>query len=171
MSIHHFDLIRFITGFDAVSVRGESWNPPWSNYRGDCSSSVVFEMANGSRVVYSASWCAKGQFCNWDGNWQIEGSKGTIEYANGEITLHSARNLYTVTRSAAIPLKGPRKTGQEYVLSDFIRSVKRDERPKTDVFDNIRSIAMVFAAVRAVDTGKRVSVLDNRLKQLLAGHA
>ncbi len=169
MSIHHFDLIRFVTGLDPVSVRGEAWNPPWSNYRGDCSSSVVFEMSNGSRVVYNASWCAKGQFCNWDGNWQIEGSKGTIKYANGEVTLHTARDLYAVTKSAAVQLKGPRKTSQEFVLSDFIRCVKRGERPKTDVFDNIHSVAMVFAAVKAVDSGRRVPVLDSRLKQLLSG--
>ena len=168
MSIHHFDLIRFVTGLDPVSVRGEAWNPPWSNYRGDCSSSVVFEMSNGSRVVYSASWCAKGQFCNWDGNWQIEGSKGTLEYVDGKVTLHTASKLYTVTRSAEVPLKGPRPTAQEYVLADFVRSVKKGSRPRTDVFDNIHSIAMVFAAVKAVDSGRRVPVLDNRLKQLLA---
>ena len=42
MSIHHFDLIRFVTGLEAVKVSGAAWNPPWSNYKGDCSTSVVF---------------------------------------------------------------------------------------------------------------------------------
>ena len=169
MSIHHFDLIRFVTGLDAVSVRGESWNPPWSNYKGDCSSAVVFEMESGAHVVYNASWCAKGQFCNWDGNWQIEGSKGTLVYSNGQITLHKVPKLYGVTGTTTVPLKGPRTTGQEYVLSDFIQSRKRGTRPKTDLLDNINSVAMVFAAVKAVKTGRRAPVLDTRLKQQLAG--
>ena len=27
MAIHHLDLVRFVTGLNAVSVRGEAWNP------------------------------------------------------------------------------------------------------------------------------------------------
>ena len=46
MAIHHFDLIRFITGMDAIDVQGVSWNPLWSNYKGDCSSNTVFTMSN-----------------------------------------------------------------------------------------------------------------------------
>ena len=34
MSIYHFDRLRFITGLDAVTASGVSWNPPWSNYKG-----------------------------------------------------------------------------------------------------------------------------------------
>ena len=94
MSIHHFDLIRFVTGLDPERVQGVAWNPPWSNYAGDCSSTVVFEMSNGARVVYSGSWCAKGQFCNWDGNWQIECDKGTLVYSRDNITHHSVPTLY-----------------------------------------------------------------------------
>ena len=166
MAIHHFDLIRFVTGLNAVSVRGESWNPSWSNYKGDSSSSLVFEMENNTRVVYNASWSAKGQFSNWDGNWQIEGSKGSISYENGKIDFKKVPKLYKVNKAETIQAKGPKKTVQDYVLSDFILSVKSGRRPKTDVFDNIHSIAMVFAAVKAVKTGKRISVLDKRVQQL-----
>lgn len=168
MAIHHFDLIRFVTGLNAVSVRGEAWNPAWSNYKGDCSSSLVFEMENGARVVYNASWCAKGQFCGWEGNWQIEGNRGSIIYEEGQVTIHKAPKLYRVNKIETVRLKKPEKTEQEYVLNNFIRSLKRGIRPQTDVFDNIHSIAMVFAAVKAVKTGKRVPVIDRRLQQLMA---
>lgn len=168
MAIHHFDLIRFITGLNAISVRGESWNPHWSNYKGDSSSSLVFEMENGAHVVYNASWCAKGQFCGWDGNWQIEGDKGSIVYKNGQIIMHTAPKLYNIIKTATVPLKRPQKTDQDYVLDNFIYSLKYGKRPQTDVFDNIHSIAMVFAAVKAVKTGKRVPVMDKRLRQLTA---
>ncbi len=166
MAIHHFDLVRFVTGLNAMSVRGEAWNPAWSNYKGDSSSSLVFEMENNVRVVYNASWSSKGQFCSVDGNWQIEGSKGSISYENGKISLRKVPKLYKVNRTDTFRAKGPENTLQDFVLNDFIFSVKRGKRPQTDVFDNIHSVAMVFAAVKAVRTGKRVPVLDKRVQQL-----
>lgn len=169
MSIHHFDLIRFVTGMNAVSVRGESWNPPWSNYKGECSSSVVFEMENGARVVYNASWCAKGQFCNWNGNWQIEGDKGTILYRDNKITVCEAPKLYNVDHTDILPPKGPDRNEAEYILDNFIHSVEHNERPQTDVFDNIHSVAMVFAALDAVETARRVPIPGHDLRQLIDG--
>jgi len=171
MAIHHVDLIRFVTGLDAVSVRGEAWNPPWSNYRGDCSSSLVFEMENGARVVYNASWCAKGQFCGWDGNWQIEGSQGCVVYRSGGITLYDAPGLYTVEAMETVPATGPERLEQAFVLDDFIRSVEGGTRPRTDVFDNVYSIAMVFAAVEAVRTGRRVPVMSEDVRRLVGDAA
>jgi predicted dehydrogenase len=164
MSIHHFDLLRFITGLNAVAVRGQAWNPPWSNYRGDCSSSMVFEMHNGCRAVYNASWCAKGSFCDWNGNWSIEGGRGTLTYDNGNILLHKMKSLYEIRTSKPVATKVIKKTGQAFVLDDFIRSIAEGRRPQTDVFDNIHSVSMVFAAVQAARTGKRVRILMSASK-------
>jgi len=167
MAIHHFDLIRFITGLNAISVRGEAWNPAWSNYKGDCSSSLVFEMENGARVVYNASWCAKGQFNGWDGGWLIEGSKGAISYQDDKISLYDVPELYKINSTETVQEEGPEDSGQKFVLNDFISSVKEGRRPQTDVFDNIHSVAMVFTAVKAVKTGRRVPVIDKRVQQLI----
>jgi predicted dehydrogenase len=167
MSIHHFDLIRFVTGLDPVSVSGSAWNPPWSNYRGDCSSTALFEMHNGARVLYNASWCAKGQFSDWNGNWQIECENGTVAYQNGELRVYRVPKLYKVAGiEIAIP-QAPPKSGQAYVLDEFIRCVKGKKRPATCVDDNIRSVSMVFAAVKAMKTGKPVRVLTPEVERLL----
>lgn len=169
MSIHHFDLIRFITGLDAVSVQGTAWNPPWSNYQGDCSSNAVFEMNNGARVLYNASWCAKGDYSDWNGSWQIECEKGTILYHQGEIQLLEVPELYQVVRQRKARLRKPRRLGQAHVLHEFIRNVKNGGAlPATSVEDNIRSVAMVFATVKALETGRKVPVLNAALKKLLS---
>jgi len=167
MSIHHFDLIRFITKLDPVAVRGEAWNPPWSNYKGNCSSSLVFEMANGARIVYNACWCAKGQFSDWNGNWLIEGNTGSLKYESNSIELRRVPELYKVEQTEPVELEAPDKGGQDYVLDDFMSSVKAGTRPKTDAFDNIYSVAMVFAAVKAFETGERVAVLDDSVRKLI----
>ncbi len=158
MSIHHFDLIRFITGLNPVSVRGEAWNPRWSNYRGDASCSVVFEMEEGVRVLYNGSWCAKGQYSSWAGNWLVEGDKGSLQYRDDTITVRDIPELYKGSDPQTIPPKALQKDSQDFVLNDFIESIRNHTRPKTDVADNIYSIAMVFAAVEAVQTGKRVPI-------------
>ena len=72
-------------------------------------------------------------------------------------------------KSAPVPLKTPPKLGQAFVLDDFIRAVRSGARPRTDVVDNIRSIAMVFAAVKAVRTGRKVPVLDADILRAVRG--
>ncbi|MFC1600961.1 Gfo/Idh/MocA family protein [Candidatus Sumerlaeota bacterium] len=169
MSIHHFDLIRFLTGLDPVSVRGQAWNPPWSHFKGDCSSAIVFEMSQQAKVLYNGSWCAKGDYCDWNGNWQLEGSKGAIVYRRGVITLNQAPDGYHVTKSTEIKPRTMRKTAQAFVLNNFLKCIKSGERPFTDVYDNIKSVAMVFAAVKAVKTERKITVVDPTLKRLIRG--
>lgn len=168
MTIHHVDMIRFITGLNPVEARGFAWNPPWSNYRGDCSSSVVFTMTDDVPIVYNASWCAKGDYCDWNGNWQIEGSKGTILYRDGEVTLVSVPGLYEIeSRETVQPADMPR-TDQGYVLDSYIDHKADGTDLCMDCFDNIHSIGMVFAAVEAVKSGKVVPVLDEKTRRLIA---
>lgn len=167
MSIHHFDLIRFVTGLDAVKVQGAAWNPPWSNYKGDCSSTALFEMNNGARILYNASWCAKGGFCDWNANWQIECEKGTVTYQNGEIRVYQVPGLYKVEKIEIVSHTAPPLTAQSYILDEFMRCVKAGKRPNTAVQDNIRSVGMVFATVKAMETGKKVDVLDKDTVSLL----
>lgn len=169
MSIHHFDLMRFITGLDAVSVKGTAWNPPWSNYKGDCSSTALFELEGGARLVYNASWCAKGQFDSWNASWQIECEKGTVVFRDNQIKIYQVPKLYKVEKVQDVTPKAPPRQGQAFVLHDFIQAVKKGERPLTDCYDNIRSVSMIFATVKAMETGKQVPVLDKGVEDLLKG--
>lgn len=169
MSIHHFDLIRFLTGLDPVSAKGAAWNPSWSHFAGDCSSSIVFKMTRDARVLYNGSWCAKGDYCDWNGNWQIEGSKGTITYEKGQAVLHRIPEGYGPAESETIKPKQMAKKAQSFVLDNFINAIESGQQPLTDVYDNIKSVAMVFAAVKAVKTNRQVPVFDPALEKLIAG--
>lgn len=159
MSIHHFDLIRFITGLDAILVSGSSWNPFWSNYKGECSSVAHFRMTDGANLLYNASWCAKGDYCTWDGNWQIECERGTLILNQGKLKIVWIKGLYEMDREEEVTLESPPLGGQMYVLDEFIRCAEKGGRPITVVDDNIKSIAMVFSTVKAMRSGKTVEVL------------
>jgi predicted dehydrogenase len=168
MCIHHFDLLRFVTGLEPETVRGESWNPPWSDNTGDTSTALQITMDNGAHFVYTASWCAQGDFSDWNGNWLIEGDKGSIAYSKGAITLNHAAGRYTIGESDSVAPDEMALSEQDAVLDRFIVAIERDLRPETDISDNLRSISAVFAAVAAVDSGQVVPVLSAELKALLA---
>lgn len=158
MAIHHVDLIRAVTGLDAVRARGEAWNPPWSHYDGDCSSSVVFEMNNGARVMYNTCWCSQGSFSDWNGNWRIEGTRGTVVYQDGKVAGMTVGGEYQVKRNWALKPRATKRAEQDYVLAGFLRAVRGGASPDTTVEDNLKSMGMVFAALEAVKTGRRVKV-------------
>ena len=104
---------------------------------------------------------------DWNGNWHVEGEKGSLCYAQGETKLHAAPEGYKVTEVQDIEKQGPELQGQDHVLDDFMSAVRAGRRAKTDVFDNIRSIATVFAAVEAVRSGQRVEILDDDIRAML----
>jgi predicted dehydrogenase len=166
MAIHHFDLFRFVTELEAVTVRGESWNPPWSTNSGDTSVAVTFVLENGARFVYIASWCAQGDFSDWNGNWLLEGHSGSLHYRQNALTLNYAPQRYQVSDSQIVRQVGPPMLDQSYVLGDLMAARREGRQPRTNVFDNLRSLAMVMASIEAVETGQSVPVSNNEIEQL-----
>lgn len=158
MAIHHFDLLRFISGLEATSVRGDSWNPPWSENEGDSSVNVTFTMNNGARFVYNASWVAQGDFDDWNGNWLLEGAKGSLRLSGNDCEWRVASGKYLTEEPQLIRPSGPPIEGQAYVLADMMAARKEGRQPKTSVFDNLHSLAMVMAAREAVHSGETVEL-------------
>ncbi len=167
MAIHHFDLIRHITGLEAEIIFGAAWNPPWSDNAGDTSAALTLTMDNGARVAYNTSWAAQGDFADWNGNWLIDGSTGSIVYQQGAITVHQIGEQHQVTGTEEIILEKSLLPDQQQLLAEFIAATQPGRPPATRVADNIRSMAMVFAAVEAVQTGRQVPVITPELAALM----
>ena len=58
MAIHHFDLLRMITGHEAVSVFAKVGDPSFSKYDEEASAVITIEMEDGLVVSYRGSWLA-----------------------------------------------------------------------------------------------------------------
>jgi predicted dehydrogenase len=169
MSIHHFDLLRSITGLEAETIVGEAWNPPWSQNSGDTTAALTMTMNNGARVVYNASWAAQGDFSDWNGNWLIDGDKGSISYSNGTVTLRQTDEKYQVTAEKEIVPEPLGMTEHSRLLLDFFDCIENGRSPETSAADNLRSIAMVFAAVEAVQSSTKVPVLSGEIAEMING--
>ena len=159
MCVHHFDLMRFLLGAEATAVSGISWNPPWSPFAGDTSCALHFEFqAPGQpqpvHVAYTASNTAHGARTPWNGDWQL--------FAEGGAYVLHANRVY-LSRDGQdepeeVPLVQEGLFDLDYLLDEFARSVSEGREPQTSVYDNLRTMAIVFHTIQAFERGARVAI-------------
>jgi predicted dehydrogenase len=165
MAIHHFDMMRFLLGSDPVSVYGRSWNPPWSWYAGDASTSLVLEFANGAVVSYAGTWCSTGRETPWNANWRFDCQDGVIllqqdrvyaQYRSDTLVDRGAYREYETRDLEQVPPVDLEHTAQSYLLREFLKTLTTGETPATTCQDNIKSLAIVFDTIRSFETGHTV---------------
>ena len=163
MAIHTFDQARYISGQDAEYVYAADWNPSGSWYRHGANAVAFFEMTDGVRFSYRGSWCAEGLNTSWESQWRATGETGTLMWDGGG-DLHGERVATPegfIRRQEAIdpPVEAELAyTAHAGVIRDFLDALRTGTKPMTDCTDNIKSVAMVLAAVESAETGRRIRV-------------
>lgn len=161
MAIHTLDAARYLSADDAVSVYCEEFNPEWSWYDGNASATAIFEMRSGLRYTYRGSWCSEGRHTSWEGDWRAIGVNGTALWDGDtvpevDIVIESGGfHSKCETQIADVP------EGHEGIagsLRDFLNALKTGATPMGECHDNIKSLAMVFAAIESAQAGERVPV-------------
>ncbi len=165
MAIHTFDQCRYLTGADPVAVYCHAFNPPRSWYQGDASAVAIFEMKlpDGKPVVYCyrGSWCAQGEQTSWNANWRVVCNQGTLRWDGAEdvraevVPARAKRQFFKQLKPVKAPAVKVPHLGHAGLIDDFLRAVRTGGKPLTDCHDNIRSFAMVVAAVKSAASGRR----------------
>ena len=162
MSIHHFDLARYISGKDPVAVYAHEFNPKGSWYAGDVSASCVYEMTDGVVFTYRGSWCAEGLHTSWQGNWRIIGDRGTILYEQDQPPVAQVVSGKTGFSRKLRDVKPPKEAmkyeGMHGALREMLAFLRTGRKPQTESHDNIKSLAMVFGAMESARKGRRVTL-------------
>lgn len=165
MSIHHWDMMRFFFESEPVSIYGQSWNPPWSWYRGDASASVALQLANGVSVAYNGSWCSSGHETSWNGRWRFECENGIVLFDNDQVYVqrktaeHKELGSIWQYQNEEMALVEPVEmeyTAQAYLLHEFYQAVTLGKPAATTCQDNIKSLGIVFDIVQSFQTGSPV---------------
>lgn len=163
MAIHTLDAARFLSGADAESVYCREWNPVGSWYDHDASAVAVFQMSSGIVYVYQGSWCSEGCRTTWEAQWRIIGTRGSVLWDGGSAIaaeiVAGDKGFIRPTRTVRVPVRKLARTGHDGVIGEFIDCVTRGGRPETSASDNIRSLAMVHAAVKSARAGRPVAVI------------
>jgi len=162
MSIHHFDLLRHITGQDCLYLYARSFRPSWSWFSGNPSAHVILQMERGLEVSYFGSWVSRGRETSWAGEYRIVGDLGAIHWDGPEPTLvigHPEDNPQEPNLTIQpLPARTLEHRSFEYSLYEFARAIEEDREPVTGVHDNIQSFGMTMAAIESARTGRMIDV-------------
>jgi predicted dehydrogenase len=153
MSVHHFDLLRYTTQREVISVVAMEHDTPDNAFKHPSNAICLLRLQQNLPVVWDGDWCARGgPVTSWEGEWQFIGNKARL-FWNGNI---DGKNLTSVR------LEVPGEEPQELlthepvwerrlpVLEHFIASIKRGEQPEPSVVDNRKTLAVVFGSLESV---------------------
>lgn len=169
MAIHTFDVVRYVANRDPQRVFCVEWNPRTSWYHHGSSAAAIFEMSCGVVFSYRGSWCADGLRTSWESAWRIVCERGTLIWdgyddLRAEAVDGSGRDgLFDRVAPVEVPPLDLRDRvgGHLGVMRDFITAIAEGGQPETVGTDNIKSLAMVFAAARSAETGSSVDVVTD----------
>ena len=159
-SVHHLDQLRNLAGADCATIAGWDWNPSWSSFDGESSGIYVMTMANGVRALYEGNCSEAGWQNNWHGEfYRAECERGAVVLDNDnqvKLLEHRGRGELAVTELE--PIKPQYATGHEVQIGQFLDWLDGGEEPDTVLRENLKTAAMLFAAIRASETGQTVDV-------------
>lgn len=154
-SIHHLDMLRNLTGGDPRQIYGSAFNPPWSSFRGLAAGLYVVEFDNDTRAAYEANLLSAGEPNSWYGEYyRAECEDGAIASADGDSIV--------VTRAGSIEeqisvTEHPRH-GHARALGQFLDWLEHDIEPECTFAENLKSVALMFAARAAGHRRRAVAV-------------
>ncbi|WEJ57241.1 Gfo/Idh/MocA family oxidoreductase [Devosia sp. FJ2-5-3] len=164
MAIHTLDAARFMSGKSPRAVYCLQTNPPGSWYRHGAAANAIFELDDNVVFNYRGSWAAEGANTSWESAWRIVGSKGTVLWDGADafqanIATGDTGFFRDLTAIDIPPPADDTQThGHASVIADFLTAIETGRPPETVSSDNIKSLAMVFAAIESSRLGQRVAI-------------
>jgi predicted dehydrogenase len=162
MSIHHFDLMRAVTGREPVQVYCRTWHPDGYGYGGPPAGAAVIAFRDGLVVSYRGSWISSGPVTAWGGEWRMEFEQGEVWWTSrpdgSEPGVVEEVRIRTNGETRVMPLPELDATDRVGSLTEFAASVRDDRAPEPTGRDNLGSLAITYAAIESARTGAPVSL-------------
>ena len=156
LSIHHLDLIRYLSSQECESLYVRDWSSVEAGLEISATTDVcaVLNMSGPVTVCYTASLRRLMDHVGYVCAARIAGSEGELVLDGDRITLQ--------TRAAHAAGEEPRVIVPEPPEVDtwqaFARAIETRQPTLTGSGDNIRSLEVLFAAVESAETGAVVAV-------------
>lgn len=164
MSIHHFDLMRFVLGAEPVSVSCVTSNPPWSRFAEPAAGVAAVRLGDGVTVAYEGSWVSSGPPTLWGGEWRIECELGSIEWTGrDDLTQDSERvriRRLGKKEPEEVELAPLEKFDRPGSLQEFRDAILEGRSPATSGEANLGTLALTLATIEASVTGRPQDVQE-----------
>jgi len=156
ITIHHFDMCRFLFDREAVSIHCCPFRPAWAASRGPEGLFAAITFEGGLVVNYSGTADALGLDTGWAGHWLVQTDRGSIAWEGDRLALLPASD------AAPKLAEGRDFPGfdREGVLREIQAALGGRACAVPTVADNLRSFALVCAAERSVREGRTVQLSE-----------
>jgi predicted dehydrogenase len=154
-AIHHFDLMRYLTGDEATRVLGVSFRPSWSWFDGNSAAAAILTLRGGAVVDFGGSMVSQGLETPQEGLITVIGEKGTLHLNGQSHVIFQGQGEHCALPQDPVP-------GGElgYALAEFLAAVRENRQPETHVAEHIRSLALPLAVLESSRRGGPVEMAD-----------
>jgi myo-inositol 2-dehydrogenase/D-chiro-inositol 1-dehydrogenase len=159
MTIHDFDMVRFLTGSEVEEVHamGAVLIDPAIGEAGDVDTAVTtLKLANGAVAVIENS---RQAVYGYDQRVEVFGSKGSAEAGN------ETPNRVTISGAGGVRRDNPLyfflqryQVSFQAELEAFVASIRGDSDPQVDGRDGLMSVLVARAAARSMEENRPVKV-------------
>jgi predicted dehydrogenase len=157
-SVHHFDILRALSGSDGATVYTSSWNPPWGEYAGDSTALVNLTMTNGVHCFYEGAKANASTLNGWNNDYiRVECEHGTLELDNRRLRLMYGEGWDAPVVEDLPLLERPVWTNP-WIAEMFCDWLQGGPPPPTQLQDNIQCCALLFAAIESAHSGIPIDV-------------
>ena len=157
VAIHHFDMLRFVSGSNVKNVYARGWNPAWSDLNGVGSAFVLLEFENGFKANYSVTEKSIGFPCGYQANWIMQTDRGAVIWENDEPNRLDMSLGLTGQLRDDFYFPGKDRAG---VLKEVMRELRGETGAVPTVFDNIHSLAVSFAVLKSIEEDRTVELSE-----------
>lgn len=158
MAIHHFDLIRSVTGREVVKVTAHSFRPAWSWYRHHPALKMLIELEGGLPISYSGDWSASGRITSGHGNWRLQCAEGSLHLENNRIFAERSERWGKNGSVEEMSFPELERADQAATLHLFAEAIRTGVSAEISGKDNLGSFAVVAAAIKSIKEHRTVLV-------------
>jgi len=159
-TVHHFDILRALSGSNAETVYAQSWNPAWGEYAGDSTALVSIKMENGVRCFYEGAKANATTLNGWGQDYlRAECRDATLELDRRQLVARHGDGSGRMT-TVDLPLLQQPAWMNPWLAERFVNWLCGGEAPPNQLADNIQCAALLFAAVESAHSGQPVQVQE-----------
>jgi len=167
-TVHHFDIMRALSGSNAKIVYAKTWNPRWSEFSGDAQGLITVEMENGVKVLYEGAKCNASSLNGWCRDyWRAECDKATLELDNRKLRVMTGALTFDASLQEVL-LDEQDVWMNPYLAELFVKWTNGGPEPPNTLEDNIQCAALLFAAIESAHSNKVIDVQDFLKKAMAA---
>lgn len=163
VSIHHFDLFRYVLDENIVSVEGKAFTPPWSRYQSPPGVHLWMKTESGIPISYVGTFSSKNSHILQE-SLIIDGALGSLtndsQWGDPPLLFSGVNNKTVVdlTDGESSDTRDQYDQADDNYLEDFRQAIHSGRSPLCPPEDNIWTLAAVDAAMQACKTGQPVDV-------------